>query len=758
MPLFLLQLKTIYISMTRFLTCRHSVKSIFLSAVLFLFSTQSLALGWPFSSDEFQKKLSAKDLAPSTRYFARGPSFLSGQKWDEARFNEQLKSQRYRIRESDQILMAGDAHKVQLPHCKFLSKIEDMNEGYTCWKWQTHQQETYMVVVDERQLIHSTWAFQGDNARPYWKASLDPVLIAQYKGAQPIMQIDLKISDIPVNCLNAVMAIEDSEFLQHSGVSYVGLTRSLVKNISQMRYAQGGSTITQQLVKNYFLTPEKTLSRKAKELYLAVKLESEWTKDQILETYLNIIYMGQSGAFQVLGFGAASRHYFNKPVQQLNLSECALIAAIVNNPGVYNPWKKDERATARRSMVLDKMTELNLISEKEKEEAKQVALPTRVPPVAAETAPYFLEAAREQLKKLNLSSDAYSIYTSLDLEEQQVAQQSLQKNIERLETSRKQLIKNKKEGLKLEGLIIAGENQTGLINVLVGGQNYRLTQFNRALNGKRQIGSLVKPVVYLASVNSGADALKQIADEKFTWTYDKKNWSPQNYDRKFHGSVPMYYALKESLNIPAAKIAQEIGIKNIISLAHSIGLTSSMEPTPATSLGASVHFPIEVMDAYRTLANMGQTTSSGFIEKITDIENKTLFEFQPQFTEAISPISAAVLVGMMKQTMQTGTAESSQRLGWTIPSAGKTGTTSDNKDAWFTAFTPYQTAVVWLGYDQGISSQLTGGGGAVPIWIETMQATRNRWPEADFSWPAETEYREVPLHEGGKNIQLIFAK
>lgn len=758
MPLFLLQLKTIYQSMTSFLTRSHSVKSIFLSAVLILLSSQSLAFNWPFNTDEFQKKLSAKDLAPATRYFARGPSFLSGQKWDETQFSEQLKSQRYRIRESEQVLMAGDAQKLQLPHCKYLTQIPDMNAGFTCWAWQTHSKETYLVVISDAQIVHSTWQLMASEARQHWKASLDPILIAQYKGSQPIMQMDLKISDIPVNCLNAVMAIEDSEFLQHSGVSYVGLTRSLIKNISKMRYAQGGSTITQQLVKNYFLTPEKTISRKLKELYLAVKLESEWTKDQILETYLNIIYMGQSGAFQVLGFGAASQYYFNKPVQQLNLSECALMAAIVNNPGVYNPWKKDERSTARRSLVLDKMLELNLISEQEKTDSKQASLPKRVPPVASETAPYFLEAARQQLKELGEDLIPYNVYTSLDLDAQQVAQTSLQSNIERLETSRKQLIKNKEKGLKLEGLVIAAENQTGLVTVLVGGQNYRQTQFNRALNGKRQIGSLIKPFVYLLALNNGATPLTEIADEKFTWTYDKKNWSPQNYDRKFHGTVPMYHALKESLNIPAAKKAQEYGVQKLIDLARNSGFTSPMEPTPATSLGASTHYPIEVLNAYRSLANMGQVSKSSYLEKVTDYEGHPLYEYAPKFESLLDAKAVAVLVGMMKETMRSGTAEASMKLGWTFPSAGKTGTTSDNKDAWFTAFTPYQTEVVWLGYDQGISSSLTGGGAAVPIWIETMKKARSRWPDVDFKWPEGVEYREVPLFPKGNSTQLIFVQ
>lgn len=758
MPRICLQLKTICQWMTSFLPSQNRLISLFLSTVLFIgHSTPATAFEWPFSTEEFKSKLSARDLTASTRYYARGPSYLAGQKWNTSLFRQQLESQNYRIRTSDQVLMAGDAKELYLPNCKYLTQINEMTEGFTCWMWKTHDADTYLTVIDTTQKVHSTWI--GEQPARHWKASLDPILIAQYRGEQPIMQNELKISDIPVNCLNAVMAIEDSEFLEHSGVSYIGLTRSLIKNISKMRYAQGGSTITQQLVKNYFLSPEKTISRKLKELYLAIKLESEWTKDQILETYLNIIYMGQSGAFQVLGFGAASKYYFNKPVQQLNLSECALMAAIVNNPGVYNPWKKDEKATARRKMVLDKMLSLNLITANEQAEALKPPMPTRVPPPAAETAPYFLEAVRKQLAtQVPPDKMSVTVYTSLDLNAQQTAQTALQKHISDLEKNRKQLLKNREKGLRLEGLVLSSENQTGLVNVLVGGQNYRQTQFNRALNGRRQIGSLVKPFIYLNSLISGADPLTPVADEKFTWQYDRRSWSPQNYDKKFHGTVPLYYALKESLNAAAAKTAHDQGLKGLVDTARLLGMTSPMEMTPATSLGASVHYPLEVLDSYRTIANFGNFTSSGFIEKIIDDENKTIYEFAPRQESKVDAKNVAVLVGMMKETMRSGTAKVSGALGWKTPSAGKTGTTSDNKDAWFAGFTPFQTSIVWLGYDQGVSSHLTGGSGAVPVWVDLMKGYSSVWPDTDFQWPAETEAREISLHGSSQPTQMIFRK
>jgi penicillin-binding protein 1B len=742
---------------TRFLNCFSLLKVLLLCSVISVLNTApAQAFEWPFSSQEFQKKLSAQDLTPSTRYYARGPTFLVGQKWQESKFLEQLKSQNYRLRQPDEVLMAGDAKNLSLPNCKYLTQSELVVEGSNCWMWQTHFNEVYIVIIDQLNIIQAT--FQGDPAKAHYLARLDPILVAQYKDQQPIMQNELKISDFPVNCMNATMAIEDSEFLEHSGLSYQGLTRSLIKNITKMRYAQGGSTITQQLVKNYFLTPEKTMKRKLKELYLAVKLESEWTKDQILETYLNIIYMGQSGAFQVLGFGAASQYYFNKPVQKLNLPECALMAAIINNPGVFNPWKNPDRSIARRNQVLTKMKELKLITTKEFDDSLSAKLPEKVVLKANETAPYFFEAVRKQIEQLKLTENSRSIFTSLDLDSQQTAQLSLQKHITELEKTRKNLIKNKEKGLNLQGIVLSTENQTGLVNVLVGGQNFKLTQFNRALNGRRQIGSLIKPFVFYLALENGADPLTELDDTRFVWKYDKKSWSPENYDKKYHGKVPLYFALKESLNVPTALVAQQYGIDKIINLTHKIGFTSKMENSPATSLGASVHYPIEIIDAYRTLANQGQFTSSSFIEKITDSEQKTIFEYQPQFEEILPQDLTSVLTGMMKETLKSGTAKVSAALGWTLPAAGKTGTTSDNKDAWFSGFTPFITTVVWLGYDQGVSSQLTGASGAVPIWIDTMKKISTNWSEQDFKTIDTLENREVTLFGENKTTQLIFKK
>lgn len=742
-------------------------------SLFLIFQSQMAHAIWPFDSDpesnaKIEKKLNSKELSVSTRYYARGPTYLPGQKWSEAVFSGQLQKQNYRLREGAQSLLTGDAKKIDESECKSFipSEQKDIFQPMTltCWVWQTHEGENFLVVISEENIVLGT--YQGLPWKISWHAALDPVIVAQFRGKEPIMQSDHKISDIPVNCLNAVMAIEDNDFLDHSGVSYTGMTRAFIKNIIKLRAAQGGSTITQQLVKNYFLTPEKTLKRKLKEFYLAIKVESEWTKDEILETYLNIIYMGQSGAFQVHGFGAAAQVYFGKDIQDLALPECALLAAIINNPVQNNPWKKAEKAQARRNLVLTKMNELKLISPAEFEQAKVAPLPPQQTAKASETAPYFFDAVRKQMANLNISIEGASIMTSLDLDAQARAQKSLQNHINNLEASRKNLQTNKEKGFRLEGLILSSENATGLVNVVVGGQSYRQTQFNRAVDSHRQIGSLIKPFVYLTALLNGYEGvsvndinpLTPIMDEKFEWKFDKKSWSPTNYEKTFNGEIPLYFGLAHSLNAATAALAQKVGIEKIIETTHKIGFTSPMEGTPSTSLGATEHYPLELLQSYQTLASFGDFLPISFIEKIEDRDGKVIYQHEVKKENRIDTTTTEVLVGMMHETLRSGTAKATKALGWSQPSAGKTGTTSDNKDAWFAGFTPHQTTITWLGYDQSLSSKLTGASGPVPMWVDFMKGFDSTWPADDFKWTETVEKKSVPLFKATTETELVFKK
>ena len=366
--------------------------------------------------------------------------------------------------------------------------------------------------------------------------------------------------------------------------------------------------------------------------------------------------------------------------------------------------------------------------------------------------------------RMNIPMEGSQIYTSLDLDAQSVAQKSLSQHIQDLESSRKNLQKNKEKGQRLEGLVLAAENSTGLVNVVVGGQSYRQTQFNRALDGHRQIGSLIKPFIYLTALIYGIESDLEIKpntiilDEKMVWLFDKKKWTPENYEKKFNGKVPLYFALKESLNAATASLAQKIGLNKIIETLRLAGFTSKLTENPSLSLGASEHYPIEVLQAYQTLANFGYNQDLTYIERVEDQNSKVIFEFEAHKNQKLDLVSTQVLVGMMAETLKSGTAKSAKFLGWNQPSAGKTGTTSDNKDAWFAGFTPHQTALVWLGYDQSLSSKLTGGSGAVPIWYSLMKNYNNRWLQDDFKWTEAVEKRKVNLFNTDTETEFIFKR
>lgn len=744
---------------------QHRIQStIKVASFLLLISSHSAYAFNPFNlKNEFDEKLSSQQLLASTKYFALGERFKPGEAWNEKKFSEILKKNNFRIRNDGQRLLAEDAAELNKTNCEAELGFPISNESLklilgssdiVCWKWINKKTAPQLIIVQDA-LILGTYA--GNPFKPAFEASFDPVLVAQYKNNEPLIQEERKLSDIPVACMNAVMAIEDNDFLDHSGVSYTGLARAILKNVMTLRKAQGGSTITQQLVKNYFLTPEKSYSRKAKELYMAIRLESQWTKDEILATYLNIIYMGQSGVFQVRGFPAASQYYFGKSIEQLNVPECALLAAIINNPLMNNPWKKAEHATNRRALVLKKMLELQLISPEQQSEALAYPLPPANQLRALETAPYFFEAVRRQAQELGIEAEGKSFYTTLDVSLQNAAQTALTEGIYKVTYSREKLKTQKTGGVELQGSILSTENKTGHVNVFVGGQNFKTTQYNRALNSRRQIGSLVKPFIYLSGLIYGDfTPTTMLSDEPFTWEYDKKKWSPVNYDKKFRGPVPYYYALKESLNSPTAQVAQKAELSNIIPLMKKSGFRSEIPALPAIALGVSEHTPFEILQAYQTIARLGNYKKLTFITTIEDEAGQTVFTESDQVGEQVYDIKkAAELVGMMKQGVQSGTAKALAGLPFSSISAGKTGTTSKGKDTWFTGYTPNITTVVWIGFDQNLPTTLTGASGAVPIWGNYMKVAVPQYGSEDFIWPEGVEIEEFEYSDLKEKVNLI---
>jgi penicillin-binding protein 1B len=395
------------------------------------------------------------------------------------------------------------------------------------------------------------------------------------------------------------------------------------------------------------------------------------------------------------------------------------------------------------------MKGLGFLSQEQLDAADKEPLPSAPRgAVASETAPYYLDAVRKQLASLGLEPEGLKLYTALDLNSQEAAQDSLRNHLESLEKSNKYLAKLKTEGQSLEGAVLVGDNRTGLVTAAVGGRNFRMTQFNRAIDGHRQVGSIMKPFVFLTALLSKTEEgerynpMTLLKDEKFTYKYEGQAWSPDNYGKKYFGQVPMFYALKNSLNAATASLGLAVGLDNVIEVTQLMGVTSKLKNFPAMTLGAFEMYPKEVLQSYMTLANMGQKPSLSFLRQVVGTKGEILFNQVNEMNTTVDPAAVAELVSMMKQVVLSGSARSITLNGFYHPAAGKTGTTSDNRDAWFAGFTPYLTTVVWVGYDSNKPHKLTGSNGAVPVWTSFMKKIGTRYPADDFKWPAGTEKKD----------------
>ncbi|MDC0980483.1 transglycosylase domain-containing protein, partial [Bdellovibrionales bacterium] len=512
-----------------------------------------------------------------------------------------------------------------------------------------------MVVVDSLNTIYQLYA--GEPLKLVPSIQLEPHLFAQFYDNRPILRDLTPLSEIPLACLQSITAIEDNQFLDHSGISIIGMFRALIRNIFRGGVAQGGSTITQQLVKNYFLTSERTFKRKAVEIFISLLLEYKLSKDKILETYLNVIYMGQNGPFQVRGYGAASKHYFAKPLSKLSISECALMAAIVNSPGRFNPFRHPERSLKRRNRVLSKLKEHKMVDDLTLSQARRTPLPKKPPKTLTEPAPYFVQAVLKQIKRLNISQESgLRIYTTLRETAQEAAKNAIRENLKRLEKKSKLIQKHKSNGEHLEALIISIAVPTGEVISLVGGRKYSQTQYNRAINSHRQVGSIMKPFVYLAALEASDEEgrsyspLSALSDKPFTHKFEGQTWSPKNYNKKYQGLVPLFYALKNSMNVPTARLGISIGLSSIIDVARRVGIESRITPLPSLTLGSFELYPWELTRAYSTLARMGALKDNRFLNRVEDLKGQLLFNANSKEEQVIAPTVAAVLIGMMKQT------------------------------------------------------------------------------------------------------------
>jgi penicillin-binding protein 1B len=596
---------------------------------------------------------------------------------------------------------------------------------------------------------------QGDGA--VQSVALPPELLAS-AGADMGENIrPVRLPDVPDVLRNAVLVTEDARFYEHGGLDPRGIVRALWTNVRKGRVAEGGSTITQQLVKSRLLNPERTLIRKINEALLSTALEWRYTKDQILEAYLNEIYLGQSGGSAVRGVGAASRAYFGKEVHQLTLPEAALLAGMIRGPNNYSPVGNPERARERRDVVLTRMRDLGKISEADFRRARKEPVRARTTPANGLVAPYFIDYVRAELER-NADIDladlhGVRVYTTLDPVLQRLAEAAVVNGMDRLETLRPRLRRKNPEE-RLQAAMIVLDPATGQIRALVGGRDYRASQFNRAVLARRQPGSAFKPFVYLAALTPRKDAAlftaaSLVEDAPITVMVDGKPWTPKNYDGRYEGQVTVRRALEGSLNTATVRVAQAVGLPVVIETARSLGMEVDLKPVPALTLGVFEITPLALARAYLPLANGGQApTGSGVVETVADEGGRALWSASREARPVIGAPEAYLVTSLLEGVINAGTAASARAAGVPGAVAGKTGTTNEGRDAWFVGYSPNLLALVWVGFDDGTPAGLSGSEGALPIWSEFMRQALDIYPGGAFSEPAGITHAKVDVTTG----------
>jgi penicillin-binding protein 1B len=553
---------------------------------------------------------------------------------------------------------------------------------------------------------------------------LDPLLIGSVFPIHGEDRIVLSPADVPPLLRLGVKAVEDRRFDEHHGVDPYGILRALWADLRAGRVIQGGSTLTQQLVKNYFLSDEQTIGRKATEAVMALRLEAHFSKEDILVAYLNEVYLGQDGERAIHGFGLGSEYYFAKPLAELDVGELALLIGLVKGPSYYDPRRHADRARARRNVVLQELADARLIDAAAAKRAAAELLGLR-PPGGAYV-PAYLDLVRRHLKRdyaeADLAAAGLAVYTTLNPRAQAAAERSLTQHLSRLDAA------SRVRGAHLEGAVIVAEPNSGDVVAVVGGRAVGAEGFNRALDARRPIGSLVKPAVYLAALETGRyNAATMIEDAPIALKLgDGSIWAPQNYTHEIYGRVPMARALAESMNLATVRLGLDVGLPQVADTLQSLGLEARPALNPSLLLGSVEMTPLEVVQVYTAMANGGFRARLRAVRAVLDEQGRPLKSFKVQVEAAAPPSAVYQLDRMMTLVTTRGTGRgATSRLPPGTVVAGKTGTSSDTRDSWFAGFTGNYLAVVWVGYDDNRATGLTGAAGALPVWADTIASVKS---------------------------------
>jgi penicillin-binding protein 1B len=549
---------------------------------------------------------------------------------------------------------------------------------------------------------------------------LEPVQIGGIYPAHKEDRVLVELQEVPELFRNTLMAVEDQDFYDHFGVAPLSIARAMLANIRAGRIVQGGSTLTQQLVKNFFLTRDQTLLRKGNEALMSLLLELHYEKDDILETYINEVYVGQAGTRAIHGFGLASQFYFGESISELDSHQIALLVGLVKGPSYYNPRRHPERAKSRRNLVLGVMADSGLISEQEASRARGQPLGVSVRASYSENRyPAYIDLVRRHLardyRQEDLQSEGLRIFTTLNPAIQYAAEFAVTDTLKSIDGG---------DDGELESAMVVTSRDSGEVLALVGGRDSQYAGFNRAVDAQRPIGSLVKPFIYLTALQNPDKytLVTPVQDKSFSLVFDDgRRWEPRNYDREERGEVPLHRALSHSYNLPAVRVGLDVGVAAVKQTLQDFGVTDSISEYPSMLLGSVAMSPVTVAQIYQGLATSGFNTPLRTIRQVTDSGGEALSRYSLKVDQVADAASVHLVQYAMQEAMQEGTGRSVYR---TVPDqltlAGKTGTTDDGRDAWFAGFSGDLLAVTWVGRDDNGPTMFTGATGALPVWARFM--------------------------------------
>ncbi len=578
---------------------------------------------------------------------------------------------------------------------------------------------------------------------------IEPMEIAALFGKKREERYLVDLDQVPKHLIDATLAIEDRRFYEHGALDFRGILRAFSKNLLAKGIKEGGSTLTQQLVKNMFLTPERSLWRKFNEAIMAMILERYYTKDEILEMYYNEVYLGQKGSVEVHGVGEAARFYFGRSVERLDLDQCALLAGLIKAPNSYSPYRDHQAALLRRNLVLKTLYKLNKISRSQYEETVRTPVEAIGYFYGKAQAPYFVDYAIAQIKDLYprevLGAIGLSIFTSLDIHIQRWAREALQKGLDRLEAGHPSL---SKEG-GLQAAVVVIEPSTGRILAMVGGRDYVTSQFNRVTQAVRQPGSLLKPLVYTEALIEGYCESSMLEDKPVHVTLkDGTVWSPANFNNEYLGNVPLIKALAFSLNGATVRLARELGFEKIYDLAFKVGFPKERFRVPSMILGGCELSPLEITRLYSIFASHGFSCNILSIRNVLDREGNRLQMKRIRIKEVLDPSVCEVMENILRCATMYGTGRGLSSYGL-AGAAGKTGTSNEERDAWFAGYLNGYLAVVWVGRDDNGQIGLTGAQAALPIWGEIMKKINLGRPSKELSRMSGLTRRHICIDSGG---------